>query len=218
MPGLMLNILLSYLAFISTTTARLVVHERRDKFLADQGISRDVLLPMRIGLRENLHAQANAEKWLMEVSSSDSPLLGQHWSQAEVIEIFKPSSETIRNVTEWLKWNGISAWTHSDNKLWFAFDLPASRAEALCVPTFRFFQTTTVTYSTNFSIPQAADTVFRARNWRSFRSLLRLLLPTRTSTATHPLHHARCKGSDVTDRTSKRSTLKRDSGKGAVRH
>ena len=132
-----LNILLVCLFSISTASARLVVHEKRDRY-ADPGLNRrrideDVLLPMRIGLRENPHAVKNGEKWLMEVSSPDSPLFGQHWTQNQIIEAFQPSSDTIRNVTAWLNSHGIFRFTHSDNKLWFAFDLSARRAEVLCV-------------------------------------------------------------------------------------
>lgn len=113
----------------------LVVHEQRDVFddeIATRSrIEGDTLLPVRIGLKQNQHAAENAEKWLMEVSHPDSPKYGQHWSQEDVIEAFKPSEHTIGNVTEWLNGHGIDDFTHSDNKLWFAFDLPAAQLESL---------------------------------------------------------------------------------------
>lgn len=141
MSYLTFKVILLYLSFIYTTSARLVVHERRDKYanpgLNRQRINGDVLLPMRIGLRENSHAVQYAEQWLMEVSAPDSPLFGQHWTQEQIIDAFQPSSDTIRNVTAWLNSHGIFRFTHSDNKLWFAFDLSAKRAEVLCVHTCR---------------------------------------------------------------------------------
>lgn len=111
-----------------------VIHERRE--LSLEGIDRqriegDTLLPMRIGLKQSEEALANAEKWLMEVSDPDSAKFGQHWSQAEVVEAFQPSGQTVKAVSDWLSLHGITRFTHSDNKMWFAFDLPASKAEEL---------------------------------------------------------------------------------------
>ena len=136
MPPFMLHIFLVYLSFVSPNYARFILHERRDDNATPGGFNRrrvgpDVLLPMRIGLRENEHARENAEKWLMEISSPDSPLFGQHWTQEQVISAFKPSSDTIGNVSSWLGSYGIFRFTHSDNKLWFAFDLQASKAEQM---------------------------------------------------------------------------------------
>lgn len=67
----------------------------------------------------------------MDVSDPDSPNYGRHWSQDEVIEAFKPSGETIRNVTSWLHSHGIFEFTHSDNKMWFAFDTSVGKAESM---------------------------------------------------------------------------------------
>lgn len=47
----------------------LVVHEKRGvplpKSLERRQIEKHALLPMRIGLRQNKHAELNAEKWIM---------------------------------------------------------------------------------------------------------------------------------------------------------
>lgn len=135
MPSRMVRVLLVFLASVSASCARFILHEKRNESPPSnrQRVASDTLLPMRIGLRENEHARMNAEKWLMEVSSPDSPLFGQHWSQEQVIRTFQPSDETIANVTAWLNSHGIHRFTHSDNKLWFAFDLHASKAEEMYV-------------------------------------------------------------------------------------
>lgn len=131
------NFLLTSVLYASISCARLVLHEKRDALpderLDGHRVDENILLPMRIGLRENKHALANAEKWLMDVSSPDSPLFGQHWTQDQVIDVFKPSRETIANVTAWLHKHAVFEFTHSDNKLWFAFDMPAGKAEKMYV-------------------------------------------------------------------------------------
>jgi tripeptidyl-peptidase-1 len=90
-----------------------------------------MLLPMRIALRQNKNANSNAETWLRAVSDPDSSSFGQFWNEEEVIEAFKPEDTTVDAVKAWLSNNGIEHLTHSDNKQWLAFDLPARQAEAL---------------------------------------------------------------------------------------
>lgn len=111
------------------------VHERRrvPHPRINQRMSSDVLLPMRVGLKANAAALQSAEDWLMEVSHPASPKYGQHWTSAEVIEAFSPSSETIETVSAWLGESGIAKEriTHSDNKAWFAFDVTVEEAERL---------------------------------------------------------------------------------------
>ncbi|PSR97824.1 putative protease S8 tripeptidyl peptidase I [Coniella lustricola] len=111
------------------------VHERRrvPHPRINQRVSADVLLPMRVGLKANAEALRSAEDWLMEVSHPSSPKFGQHWTSAEVIEAFGPSSETIETVAAWLGESGIAKEriTHSDNKGWFAFDATVEEAERL---------------------------------------------------------------------------------------
>lgn len=128
---------LAFLFFIQVALCESVVHETRQFDLDDDNVidrrrvQADTPLPMRIGLRQNGHALANAEQWLMAVSEPDSPKFGQHWTQAKVIEAFKPSDESVQAVIDWLSQHGITHVTHSENKQWIAFDLAASVAEAL---------------------------------------------------------------------------------------
>jgi tripeptidyl-peptidase I len=74
---------------------------------------------------------AQAETWLLEVSPPGSSNYGKHWTQQQIIDAFAPSDEAYDTVTRWLQNNGINRFTHSDNKLWIAFDLQASKAEEL---------------------------------------------------------------------------------------
>lgn len=129
--------LLLHLSAVSLAFANGFPHERRD--LPLQGaigrrrIEQHALLPMRIGLRQNQHAEENAERWIMSVSDPLSPNFGQHWTQDEVVEAFKPSQDTVRNVTAWLRSHDILDFTHSDNKMWFAFDASVAKAESMYV-------------------------------------------------------------------------------------
>lgn len=111
------------------------VHEARepDSVAArwvDKGrVHSDALLPVRIGL-----TQSNLDKGdalLMQVSDPESPQYGKHWTSKEVVEYFRPSETTITAVTTWLRANGITKTTLSGNKAWLAFDLEASKLEAL---------------------------------------------------------------------------------------
>lgn len=131
---LRLSIFTSALANTYSIYEKLVVHEKRqehwaDTRLAKRRIDEDAILPMRIGLMQNENAQANAERWLTDVSHPASKDYGRYWTQAEVVNAFQPSMETIQNITAWLYHHEIYDFTHSDNKLWFAFDIPASKAE-----------------------------------------------------------------------------------------
>jgi tripeptidyl-peptidase-1 len=71
----------------------------------------------------------------IDMSRSDpaSPHFGQHWTQEQVIEAFRPSQQTEEEVRKWLIESGIPARriTHSDNKGWFAFYATAEEAERL---------------------------------------------------------------------------------------
>ena len=66
-------------------------------------------------------------------SDPGSPNYTKHYSPEQVIELFKPSDETVEAVRSWLVDAGIAAHriTHSDNKGWLAFDATAEEAEGL---------------------------------------------------------------------------------------
>ncbi|KAF2725604.1 subtilisin-like protein [Polychaeton citri CBS 116435] len=74
----------------------------------------------------------------MDVSDPTSKTFGQHWSQDEVVEMFKPSDESVAEVSEWLRKHGIASnrIVHSDNKQWLAFDASVDEAESLLKTSF----------------------------------------------------------------------------------
>lgn len=110
------------------------VHEKRlQPLLAAidrHPVESEALLPMRIGLKQNKHALAQAEEWLMAVSHPSSPNYGRHWNQEDVIEAFKPTDLTVQAVGDWLSSYEVN-FTLSDNSLWLAFDMPAANAEKM---------------------------------------------------------------------------------------
>ena len=132
---LLLTILLSCLLGNIRNVAASDPHERRSSAvqhsIARRRLDGDTVLPVRIAVKQNLAALANAEKWLMDVSAPDSPNYGQHWTQDQIIDAFSPSDEALRSVTDWLQASGITEYTHSDNKQWIAFDAAASHMESL---------------------------------------------------------------------------------------
>ena len=70
---------------------------------------------------------------LLHSSDPESPSYAKHYSPEQVIEMFKPSDETVEAVKSWLVNSGIAPHriTHSDNKGWLAFDATAEEAEGL---------------------------------------------------------------------------------------
>jgi tripeptidyl-peptidase I len=69
----------------------------------------------------------------MEVSDPRSPNYGKYWSAEKVHDAFAPSTETVKEVMEWLSSCGIPSHrvAHSKNKGWLAFDAPAHEVEKL---------------------------------------------------------------------------------------
>ncbi|KKY25269.1 putative protease s8 tripeptidyl peptidase [Phaeomoniella chlamydospora] len=62
-----------------------------------------------------------------------SPNYGRHWTAEQVHDMFSPSEDTIQVVREWLVAAGVrdEHIIHSENKGWFALDIPAWKAEDL---------------------------------------------------------------------------------------
>lgn len=124
-----------FLTFTVTYASPIVVHEKRDvplnHALNRRRIERDAHLPMRVGLKPNQRSTALAEGWLTAVSHPNSPDYARYWTQEEVIEAFQPTDDTVNEVLNWLSSHGIHGTTHTDNKQWIAFDLPAAKAEEL---------------------------------------------------------------------------------------
>ncbi|KAH8656500.1 putative Tripeptidyl-peptidase sed1 [Tricladium varicosporioides] len=117
------------------TPSTYALHERRTglprRWIRGERVESSAMLPIRIGLM-----QTNLEYGvvhLMDVSHPDSPNFGKHWTEEQVHQTFAPSAIAVQTVREWLVESGIKNSTiiHSDNKGWFALNIPAGQAEAL---------------------------------------------------------------------------------------
>lgn len=67
---------------------------------------------------------------------------GKHWTSEEVINRFAPQHTTVEAVKTWLTDFGIDAnrITHSDNKIWFAFDATVNEADRLLAAEYHDFE------------------------------------------------------------------------------
>lgn len=124
------------LASARAVPASHVVHEKKQslhtRWLKRGRVASHVKLPVRIGLKQNQVALAQAEDWLIEVSHPTSNRYGQHWSQAEINEAFAPHEDSVATVKQWIaSVLGDKPVTHSDNKAWLAFDATVSEIERL---------------------------------------------------------------------------------------
>ncbi|KAF2163435.1 hypothetical protein M409DRAFT_37264 [Zasmidium cellare ATCC 36951] len=134
------DLLISAHLYVATASAIVVprshvVHEERSqtagRWVKRDRVTTDATLSVRIGL-----AQSNLEQghdFLMDVSDPSSPNYGRHWTSEEVIDMFRPSDETIETVSQWLQDGGIfnESITQSDNKGWLAFPATAKQIERL---------------------------------------------------------------------------------------
>ncbi|KAI0344783.1 subtilisin-like protein [Trametopsis cervina] len=91
----------------------------------------DTILPLRIGLAQNNIDRI--EELLMDVSHPDSPNYGNHWSASEVASMFRPSSETVDTVRDWLHTGGIepSRVRLSNSGGWLEANVSVAEAERL---------------------------------------------------------------------------------------
>ncbi|EIW56150.1 family S53 protease [Trametes versicolor FP-101664 SS1] len=143
-----------------TPTARsLVVHETRESVPASfkevGPAPPDTVLNLRLALVQGNFSAL--EKALMDVSTPDSPLYGQHLSKEEVAALVAPKPETVAAVNTWLSENGIQASKASFAGDWLKFSIPVSKANALLGTTFSVFNHTasgrTSIRTLNYSIP-----------------------------------------------------------------
>ncbi|KAH0282525.1 subtilisin-like protein [Aureobasidium namibiae CBS 147.97] len=124
------------LASCRSISDNVVLHEQVTQAIVQREtklgrLSTDTILPVRVALRQNkLEA---GEEQLLKISDPDSPQYGQHWTQEQTIDFFKPANATVKAVTEWLVASGVNKTriTHTDNKQWLAFDATVSDMESL---------------------------------------------------------------------------------------
>ena len=118
-----------------TASSAHVVHEKRDTpyrhWVKRAPVPGHAVLPFRIGMTQGNLDRGHDLLW--EISDMKSPKYGQHYTAEEVIELFKPSEETVDTVRSWLESAGIAADRigHSVNKQWMMFDATVAEAEAL---------------------------------------------------------------------------------------
>ncbi|KAJ7480634.1 subtilisin-like protein [Mycena latifolia] len=136
-PLLSLVALASLSAAFPSTRSTHVLHEKRAAvpyaagWMQARRLESERTIPLRVGLRQrNLH---QLEDLLMSVSHPDSPTYGQHWSPAEIVDMFAPAHETIAAVKNWLVDSGLSndRLRLSPSRGWIAVNVTVAEAESL---------------------------------------------------------------------------------------
>ncbi|KAI0354061.1 family S53 protease [Trametes cingulata] len=82
------------------------------------------------------------EKALLDVSTPDSPLYGQHLSKEEVEAFVAPKPESVTAVSDWLEENNIKATKVSPAGDWLTISIPVSKASSLLNAEFSVFNHT----------------------------------------------------------------------------
>lgn len=97
-------------------------------------------LPVRIGFAQN-NLDVGHER-LMEISDPTSVRYGQHMSAKEVGDLFRPSSESIESVRDWLHSSGIEIDRHevSPGKGWLKFEASVEELESLLSTEYHVYQ------------------------------------------------------------------------------
>ena len=111
-----------------------VVHEKRDaspEWIRGEPITPDTVVPFRIGL-----VQSNFDKGhgiLMDISDPSSSNYANHMRADDVMELFAPAEDTVRETREWLAGSGIShdRIIHTANRGWLGFVASAKELEEL---------------------------------------------------------------------------------------
>ncbi|KAG0651975.1 Sedolisin-A [Hyphodiscus hymeniophilus] len=98
------------------------------------------ILPVRIGISQT-NLDVGHER-LMEISDPTSDRFGQHMSAKEVGELFRPSSESIESVRDWLNSSGIDTDRHqvSAGQGWLKFEATILELESLLYTKYHVYQ------------------------------------------------------------------------------
>ncbi|TFK48830.1 hypothetical protein OE88DRAFT_1634138 [Heliocybe sulcata] len=123
-------------AAVPARRANYVVHEKRaaepsSAWTLSRRLESDMVLPMRFGLTQSNIDRV--EEILMSISHPESPTFGKHLSPEQVIDMFKPSSETVDVVKSWLVGSGIAPERIriTGNKGWIELNATVAEAEDL---------------------------------------------------------------------------------------
>ncbi|KAJ7890306.1 subtilisin-like protein [Mycena leptocephala] len=136
-PLLALAALSGISAALPSPSSPHVVHEKRAAepyaagWIQARRLESSKVIPMRVGLQQrNLH---QLEDLLLSVSHPESPTYGQHWSPAQIVDMFAPSHETIAAVKNWLVDSGLAAerLRLSPSRGWIAVNVTVEEAEKL---------------------------------------------------------------------------------------
>jgi tripeptidyl-peptidase-1 len=123
------------LAFAVPSPSGHVVFERRQVephgWVQSRRLEGDFMLPMRFGLIQN--NLDHLDDMLMAVSHPDSAGYSKHWSATDLVEKFKPTTQTIEEVVRWLVDSGIphDRLALSINRGWIHFNATTAEVEEL---------------------------------------------------------------------------------------
>jgi tripeptidyl-peptidase-1 len=120
-----------------------VRHEKRapsPQWLKRTRAPPETSLPVRIGMAQN-NLDVGHER-LMEISDPSSEKYGQYLSAQEVGDLFRPSSESIDAVREWLHNSGIESDRHSvsPGRGWLKFDATVEELESLLFTEYHIYE------------------------------------------------------------------------------
>ncbi|PSS25469.1 hypothetical protein M430DRAFT_56216 [Amorphotheca resinae ATCC 22711] len=120
-----------------------VRHEKRTpspQWLKRTRAPPETSLPVRIGMAQN-NLDVGHER-LMEISDPNSEKYGQYLSAQEVGDLFRPSSESIDAVREWLHNSGIESDRHSvsPGRGWLKFDATVEELESLLFTEYHIYE------------------------------------------------------------------------------
>ena len=131
------------LTFANPTSRGHVRHEKRidsPRWLRVSRASPDTMLPVQVGIaQKNIHI---GHDLLMEMSDPKSKNYGKYLSAKEVGDMFRPSSESISLVREWLHNSGIDLERHAisaGNGL-LKFNATVEELESLLLTEYHIYQ------------------------------------------------------------------------------
>lgn len=162
--------LLAYVVAAPSSRSGHVVHEKRAfeplEWIKSRRLEADRVLPMRFGLsQQNLH---KVEEMLMAVSHPQSPTYGQHWSPADIVDVFAPTDETIATVTAWLTDSGLTSdrIRLTANKGWIEVNATTAEIEELLNTEYHVY-----THSTGAEQVGSYPTILLISRWQYYLEL-----------------------------------------------
>ncbi|KAM5532609.1 hypothetical protein V8D89_013735 [Ganoderma adspersum] len=104
LPGCSLPLVSVLAVTASTLASSLVVHQSRSNIPPGWSLHRradlNATIPLKIALAQSNLEYLNA--YLLDIADPTSPNYGKHWTRKKVVEVFRPSSESVNAVRSWL--------------------------------------------------------------------------------------------------------------------